>query len=359
MKIVTVLGARPQFIKAATLSAVFPKRSVNEILLHTGQHYDRNMSETFFQDLNIPAPKYNLGIAAGNHGAMTGRMLEEIERVLLLEKPEYVLVYGDTNSTLAGALAAAKLHISVAHVEAGLRSFNRKMPEEVNRVLSDHISSILFAPTRVAVENLKAEGIYKGVYHIGDVMYDAAVMFGDISDQRSSVLEDMQLSSGEYFLATIHRAENTDSPERLRSILSALMQLNEQIPVVLPLHPRTAKVIDSMGMKTEVEALALAPPVSYLDMVALEKNAKIIITDSGGVQKEAYFHGVPCVTLRDETEWVETVEAGWNTIAGSNTGEIIMAVQNAGKGRPIADYGNGNSAALIADFLIDKGRSHG
>ncbi len=343
----------------ATLSAIFPIRSVDEILLHTGQHYDRNMSDIFFQELGIPAPKYNLGIAAGNHGAMTGRMLEEIERVLLLENPEYVLIYGDTNSTLAGALAAAKLQIPVAHVEAGLRSFNRAMPEEVNRVLSDHLSSLLFAPTRAAVENLKNEGITKGVFHTGDVMYDTAVMFGGISDRRSRALEDMQLSPGEYFLATIHRAENTDSPQRLKSILSALMQLNEQTPVVLPLHPRTAKMIDSMGMKTEIESLSLIPPVSYLDMVVLEKNAKIIITDSGGVQKEAYFHGIPCVTLRDETEWVETVEAGWNRIVGSDTGKILTAVQNAGKGQPIADYGNGNAATAIVDVLIDKGRSHG
>ena len=241
--------------------------------------------------------------------------------------------------------------LPVVHVEAGLRSFNRKMPEEINRVLTDHISDLLFAPTNTGIKNLKAEGISKGVYHTGDVMYDAALAFGKISDKKSKILEKLQIETNHFYLATVHRAENTDNPERLRSILAALLFLNEKIPVVLPLHPRTAKIIDQLNLKKKAEALCLTRPLSYLDMVALEKNTRAIITDSGGVQKEAYYHGVPCITLRDETEWTETVDAGWNSIVGSDLNKIVHAVQHAQKGRPIAEYGNGNAAKNIVEIL--------
>ena len=354
MNILTVIGARPQFIKAATISSVFSKRSVTEILLHTGQHYDRNMSEVFLQELGIPEPKYNLGINTETHGSMTGRMLERIEKVLLSEDPDYVLVYGDTNSTLAGALAAAKLDIPVAHVEAGLRSFNRKMPEEINRVLTDHIADLLFAPTRVAIKNLKAEGISTGIYHTGDVMYDAALRFGKVSDEKSDILEKLQMGPRQYYLATVHRAENTDNPGRLKSILNALLFLNDNIPVVLPLHPRTAKAIDRLNLKKRVDRLSLTQPLSYLDMFALEKHAKAIITDSGGIQKEAYYHGVPCITLRDETEWTETVDAGWNSVVGSDFEKIIHAVNHAETGGPIAEYGNGRASENIVEILLNQ-----
>jgi UDP-GlcNAc3NAcA epimerase len=354
MKVVTILGARPQFIKAATISLVFSENSVTEVLLHTGQHYDQNMSEVFFQELGIPEPRYNLGINAASHGSMTGRMLEQIEKILLEEKPDYVLVYGDTNSTLAGALAASKLHIPIAHVEAGLRSFNRKMPEEINRVLTDHISDLLFAPTRNCIVNLKAEGISKGVYHTGDVMYDAALLFGKISDKKSKIIKKLQIEAKCFYLATVHRPENTDNPDRLRSILNALLFLNEKIPVVLPLHPRTAKIIDQLNLNKNADRLCIIPPLSYLDMVALEKNTRAVITDSGGVQKEAYFHGVPCITLRDETEWTETVDAGWNSIVGSDFDQIIYAVQHAKVGRPIAEYGNGDAAENIVKILLNQ-----
>ncbi len=356
MKVLTIIGARPQFIKAATISSVFSKRSVTEVLLHTGQHYDKNMSEIFFKELGIPEPKYNLGINASNHGSMTGRMLEQIEKILLREKPDYVLVYGDTNSTLAGALAASKLHIPIAHVEAGLRSYNRKMPEEINRVLTDHISDLLFAPTHTGVKNLEAEGVFNGVYHTGDVMYDAALLFGKISDEKSKILEILQIEAKHFYLATVHRAENTDNPERLRSILDALLFLNEKIPVVLPLHPRTAKIIDQLNLKKKVERLCICQPLSYLDMVALEKNTRAVVTDSGGVQKEAYYHGVPCITLRDETEWTETVNAGWNSIVGADFDLIIHAVQNAEKGSPIIEYGTGNASDNIVEILLTQGK---
>ncbi|WP_320045025.1 non-hydrolyzing UDP-N-acetylglucosamine 2-epimerase [uncultured Desulfobacter sp.] len=362
MKILTVIGARPQFIKAATVSSVFAKHSAkgaaSEILLHTGQHYDQNMSEIFFKELGIPKPKYNLGITAATHGSMTGRMLEQIEEVLLQEMPDCVIVYGDTNSTLAGALAASKLHIPVAHVEAGLRSFNRKMPEETNRVIVDHISDLLFVPTHTGVKNLKAEGIVTGVYHTGDVMYDAALLFGKVSDRKSEILKKLQIEGEQYYLATVHRAENTDQPERLRSILDALLFLNEEIPVVLPLHPRTAKIFDKLNLKDIVEKLYLTQPLSYLDMVALEKNAKAILTDSGGVQKEAYYHNIPCITLRDETEWTETVNAGWNAISGADFDKIISDVKNAKTGIPITEYGDGNASNNIVDILLGKGAIH-
>ncbi len=351
MKLVTVLGARPQFIKAAPVSAALTANRIPEVILHTGQHYDRNMSAIFFEQLGIPAPAYNLGINDTSHGAMTGQMLAEIESVLLQEKPDMCLVYGDTNSTIAGALAAAKLNIPVAHVEAGLRSFNRTMPEEINRVLTDHMATLLFAPTCNAVQNLASEGITAGVHQTGDVMYDATLTFAKISQKASTILKQLTLEADSYYLATVHRAENTDNPGRLESILKALAALNRELPVVLPLHPRTAGAIDKFGMTPHIQKLCTTRPLPFLDMIKLEKSARVIITDSGGVQKEAYFHSVPCVTLRDETEWVETLEAGWNQISGADPERIVNAVLNAKKGRSIEEYGTGQSAHAIVEIL--------
>jgi UDP-GlcNAc3NAcA epimerase len=311
MKIVTVVGARPQFIKAAAISRVIRDDyagKIEEVLVHTGQHYDENMSKVFFEELDIPQPRYNLEISGGQHGAMTGRMLEAVENVLLQEKPDWVLIYGDTNSTLAGALAAAKLHIPVAHVEAGLRSFNMRMPEEINRILADRVSSLLFCPTETAVNNLKLEGVSQGVHNVGDVMYDVALFYRDRARQQSRVLQTLGVSSGGFALATCHRAENTDDPQRLGEILSALAEVAGQMPLVLPLHPRTRKLVGEYGLSQHLKALIVTEPLPFLDMVALEQAARIILTDSGGVQKEAFFYGVPCITMRDETEWVETVE---------------------------------------------------
>ena len=326
MKIVTVIGARPQFIKAAVISRWLRETTgCEEILVHTGQHYDENMSDVFFQELEIPKPRYHLGIGSGGHGAQTGRMLEAIEKVLLETKPDKLLIYGDTNSTLAGALAAAKLHVPVAHVEAGLRSFNRKMPEEINRVMADHVSTWLFAPTETAVRNLRREGIAEQQIHlVGDVMYDAAIYFG--ARTRDETLDKLGLESKNYVLATIHRAENTDAGPRLRGVFAGLSAIAATLPVVLPLHPRTRaaltkeKLLEACGPN-----LRLIDPLGYLDMVTLEKHASVIATDSGGVQKEAFFHRVPCVTLRDETEWVELVELGWNRLVPPTDADTIEA----------------------------------
>jgi UDP-GlcNAc3NAcA epimerase len=332
---------------------------VTEVLVHTGQHYDDDMSGVFFAELGIPDPDYNLGIGSGSHGAQTGRMLAAVEEVLLTERPTAVLVYGDTNSTLAGALAAAKLRIPVAHVEAGLRSYNRAMPEEINRVLTDHLSEQLLAPTSTAVENLRREGIApKHIHLVGDVMYDAALYYAKQAEAGSKALKRLGLTPGEYALATIHRAENTDDPRRLSAIMAGLTRLSSALPVVLPLHPRTRNVLEARG-----EPLSLAPglkvtaPVSYLDMVMLEAHARVIVTDSGGVQKEAYFHSVPCVTLRDETEWVELVEAGWNRLVPPSSGQAvhdgIREVLDAG--RPSSRdllYGDGTASQKIVTALL-------
>jgi len=317
MKMVTVIGARPQFIKAAAVSrAVRATGRIEEQLLHTGQHYDENMSEIFFGELGIPTPKFNLGVRSVRHGEQTGRMLEGVESVLLEERPDIVLVYGDTNSTLAGALAAAKLSIPVAHVEAGLRSFNRRMPEELNRTVADHLSSLLFAPTEVAVTNLVREGIdTERINRVGDVMYDAAIFYGRKAEAGSGVLPRNRLEPGRYALATLHRAENTDDPHRLRAAFEGLAALAKRLPVVIPLHPRTRKMLAAVAGGTAwLEGLKIIDPVGYLDMVMLEKNARMIATDSGGVQKEAFFFGIPCATLREETEWTELVDSGWNTL---------------------------------------------
>ncbi len=349
MKVVTVVGARPQFIKAAAVSRKL-REGNQEILIHTGQHYDENMSAVFFEELGIPQPEYQLGIGSGGHGAQTGAMLAEIEKVLLHEQPDWMLVYGDTNSTLAGALAAAKLHIRVAHVEAGLRSFNRRMPEEINRILTDHISDLLFCPSPVAAGNLEREGITRGVHVVGDVMYEALTYAAGRARQASRVLEWLGAGEKQYLLATVHRAENTDDPMRFLGILSAFNRVNERL--IFPVHPRTRKMMEQIGYQPAGN-VCLIDPVGYLDMVRLEGAARMILTDSGGIQKEAYWLGVPCVTLRDETEWVETVEAGWNVLAGAETERILDCLNQVwpeDNRQPI--YGEPNAAQIIVDTLI-------
>jgi UDP-GlcNAc3NAcA epimerase len=318
MNIVTVVGARPQFIKAATVSRVLrTKPEMQEVLVHTGQHYDHNISGIFFEEMEIPQPDFHLGIGSGPHGQQTGKMLEAIEAVLLPQPPQIVLVYGDTNSTLAGALAASKLNIPVAHVEAGLRSFNRRMPEETNRVLTDHMSSMLFAPTDNAVSNLHREGILSdAIVRTGDVMYDAALYYAAKAESKSNIVDRLQLQPGSFILATIHRAENTDDIGRLESILGALSKIAMEIPIVFPIHPRTRSVLAGhAGLAHHLELLRVVDPLWYFDMITLEQHARLIVTDSGGVQKEASFHNVRCVTLRDETEWKELIDLDRNTLA--------------------------------------------
>lgn len=355
VKLVSVVGARPQFVKAAVVSrALRALPGVREILVHTGQHYDENMSEVFFRELDIPEPDYHLGIAGGTHGQNTGRMLEAIEKVLLQEKPDWVLVYGDTDSTLAGALAAVKLHIPVAHVEAGLRSFNRRMPEEINRVLTDHASDLLFAPTETAVHNLLREGIpSKKVYLVGDVMYDAALYYAEKAERQSQILSRLGLRPKGYILATLHRAENTDDATRLRVILEAFAKVHREVPVVFPVHPRTRKRVEALGLASLLNGVLAIEPVGYLDMVMLEKNARLIATDSGGVQKEAYFYRVPCLTLREETEWVELVRMGWNRLCASmDSFEISQQMLEHWVGEEDNPYGLGNAGQLIAESLV-------
>jgi len=357
-KILTVVGARPQFVKAAAVSRALVEdfgTRLSEVLVHTGQHYDANMSAVFFEELGIPAPKHNLGIAGGSHGAMTGRMLEAIETVLVKEQPDWLLIYGDTNSTLAGALAAAKLHVPVAHVEAGLRSFNMRMPEEVNRIVADRVSTLLFCPTAVAVENLRSEGRTAGVHDVGDVMYDVALHVREQARCDSRVLAELGLTDRAFALATCHRAENTDSRSRLSQILAALGRIARTMPVVLPLHPRTRKLITDYGMADALEPLRVTEPLPFLDMVALEQAAAVILTDSGGVQKEAFFYGVPCITMRDETEWVETVDLGMNRLTGADADAILRAFDAsaaAAANVPAAQpYGDGHAARRILELL--------
>lgn len=356
MKIVTVVGARPQFVKAAVVSREFNKRKdIEEVVVHTGQHFDKNMSDVFFDEMKIPKPNYNLNINGLSHGAMTGQMLEKIEEVLIKEKPDWLLVYGDTNSTLAGALAASKLHIKIAHIEAGLRSFNMKMPEEVNRILTDRISNILFCPTKKAVENLNTEGYNKLdnlVVLSGDVMEDAANFYRDIAKKPI----DFNFKD-EFILSTIHRAENTDDKNTLERIFSTLNEISKTVNVVLPLHPRTKAKIKQYDINIE-SSITILPPVGYLEMVYLLSNCSKVITDSGGVQKEAFFFKKPCITLREETEWVELVENGFNIIAGSNPEKIKNAIDffNSKELNYNVDlYGNGTAAKKIVDYLWEKG----
>jgi UDP-N-acetylglucosamine 2-epimerase len=360
--ITTVVGARPQFIKAATVSRAIARFNetgggprLRERIIHTGQHYDENMSKVFFDELRIPRPAVDLEVGSASHGVQTARMLERLEQDLVAERPDWVLIYGDTNSTLAGALAAAKLHVPVAHVEAGLRSFNRRMPEEINRVVADCLSAVLFCPTTTAVANLAKEGVMRGVHQVGDVMYDSVLFNTALAERSSDVAKRLGLAPKSFYLATVHRAENTDDPARLAEILSAFGRMDR--PILLPLHPRTRKTLGAGLAKVE-RHVRVIDPVPYLDMLVLEKGARLILTDSGGVQKEAYWFGVPCVTLRDETEWVELVEAGCNRVVGTDPEKVLGAVgafEAAGAalpaGRPMDLYGDGRAAERIVDVL--------
>ncbi|CCG43058.1 non-hydrolyzing UDP-N-acetylglucosamine 2-epimerase [Magnetospirillum molischianum] len=341
-KVLTVVGARPQFIKAAAVSrAIAACPGLVEVMVHTGQHFDPSMSDVFFNELGIPAVGHNLDIHGGGHGQMTGRMLEAIEQTILEEKPDWLLVYGDTNSTLAGALAAAKLHIPVAHVEAGLRSFNRAMPEEINRVLTDHVSHLLFCPTGSAVSNLAREGIATGVHLVGDVMFDATIDAVRRAGDNPTILGRLGLTRGAYVVATVHRAENTDTEESLEAVLSVLKDKARSMPVVLPLHPRTRQVASRFGL--DFDALTVIDPVGYLDMAALLGHCAEVMTDSGGLQKEAYFHRKPCTTLRGETEWVETITCGWNR---------LWRGPDYAPRRDIAEYGDGHAAEKIVEIML-------
>ena len=360
MKVVTVVGARPQFIKAAPVSRALREQGIVEVLVHTGQHYDANMSDVFFGELSIPEPHYNLGIGSAAHGAQTGRMLEALESVLLGERPDWVVVYGDTNSTLAGALAATKLGMPVAHVEAGLRSFNRAMPEEINRVLTDHASDLLLTPTDVASSNLIREGVApERIHQVGDVMFDAALQFGECARAKGQVLQRLGLERRGYVLATVHRAESTNNRARLRAIFEGLVEIGTDETVVMPVHPRTRAALDACGLLASVgDRLRLIDPLGYLDMLQLESNAQLIVTDSGGVQKEAFFVGVPCVTLRAETEWTELVGMGWNRLVPPTDARSVADGIRAGLAAPPgADerpYGDGRSAARIARLLAAR-----
>jgi UDP-GlcNAc3NAcA epimerase len=356
-KIITVLGARPQFIKASVVShAISRSGTLREQVLHTGQHFDANMSDVFFSELGMERPAYQLDINGGTHGAMTGRMLAEVEAVLLAERPDAVLVYGDTNSTLAGALAAVKLHIPVAHVEAGLRSFNMAMPEEINRILTDRISRWLFTPTLDAKEQLLREGVDgQRIVPVGDVMYDVALHHGERAGKRTGMLDALGLKGGDYVLATVHRAENTDHPQRLDAIVDGFATVTGRLPVVWPMHPRTRQILQRDGRLAALTGrLHAIDPVGYLDMVLLERQAAAIATDSGGVQKEAFFHRVPCITLRDETEWVELVRAGWNRLAPPTSAQAVSDAVLAAigtTGQDVTPYGSGRAAEAIVERL--------
>ena len=361
MKVLTIVGARPQFIKAWPVGRALARHGVEEHLVHTGQHYDALMSQVFFDEMGIRRPDWNLEVGSDSHGAQTGRMLMALERVMVEERPDWVLVYGDTNSTLAGALAACKLEIPIAHVESGLRSFNRSMPEEHNRVLTDHCSELLMCPTQTAVENLAREGVTRGVHLVGDVMYDAVLHFGVMARERSRILETAQVEEGGYYLATIHRAYNTDDPLRLRALLESLELLDA--PVVLPIHPRTRSRLADRFPSATFADVRLIDPVGYLDMLRLEQGAKAIVTDSGGVQKEAFCFGVPCFTMRPETEWIETVASGWNTLVGETGGESALAALVTAWRRPVGSppplFGAGDAADQIAALLGGVGHGGG
>jgi UDP-GlcNAc3NAcA epimerase len=354
MNVATIVGARPEFTKSGAVSDALAAAGIDEILIHTGQHYDREMSDVFFETLGLRPPDRRLDGGSGSHGQQTGRMLAGIEEILMMDQPDAVLVYGDTNSTLAGALAAAKLHIPVGHIEAGLRSFNRRMPEELNRICTDHLSSLLFCPTDVAVGHLRNEGITCGVHQVGDVMQDAVDRWMQANPEPSLPLADIEPRG--FYLATVHRAENVDDPARLEGIVSALDRLDA--PVVLPIHPRTRKALGNR-LESPRGSLRVIDPVGYLEMLELVRSTRAILTDSGGVQKEAYMMGVPCITLRDETEWTETVDAGWNTLVGADRDHIIATAHNL---NPPAErprfYGDGHASDRIARHtreLIEHG----
>lgn len=355
-KIITIVGARPQFIKAAVVSRALKQfeATAEEKIIHTGQHFDANMSDIFFEELDIPKPHFHLGVGGGTHGQNTGRMMEKIEAVLIEEKPSVVLVYGDTDSTLAGTLAAVKLHIPVAHVEAGLRSFNKKMPEEINRILTDHAADILFTPTSTATKHARAEGIaQEKIQQVGDVMFDAAIYYVNKAAGSDTILQRLSLATKKFILTTLHRAENVDDKNRLQQIFNGLAKSN--MPVILPMHPRTKKMLLEFGIVLP-DNISIIEPIGYLDMIMLEKHAAIIATDSGGVQKEAYFHKTPCVTMRDETEWVELVECGANILTGAEEDKIEAAIKKSLHtaadifSKPL--YGNGDAGLLIAKAIV-------
>lgn len=356
MKLVHIVGARPQFIKYAPIARDIDSRDISSerienYLIHTGQHYDHGMSEIFFSELDIPKPDQNLGVGSGSHAEQTAEILIRAEKIYSSLQPDLAVVYGDTNSTLAGALAASKLNIPVAHVEAGLRSYNRSMPEEINRVLTDHMAELFFCPTQAAVECLQAEGVIQGVHLVGDVMYDSLLYFSSLAETMSSILQDLDLERGKYLLMTLHRAANTDSLMVMQNIFQALENLSDH-EIVFPLHPRTKQAIEIFGLKYP-ERVRFIDPVGYLDMLILEKCAAKILTDSGGVQKEAYLLQVPCITLRNETEWTETVDAGWNLLVGSNPETLVKAVHNfIPESDWVPHYGYGDSAKRIVDILI-------
>jgi len=353
-RIITIVGARPQFVKAVTLSRQFTLCGIEEQIIHTGQHFDANMSDVFFEEMEIPRPAYQLDIHGVSHGAMTGRMLEGIEQILLKEKPEGVLVYGDTNSTLAGALAAVKLHIPVIHVEAGLRSFNMTMPEEINRILTDRISSLLLCPTDTAVQNLKREGFDNYTAQIvknGDVMQDAAMYYAQKAQEKSQIIG--QLGLTDFVLATIHRQENTDNPVKLHDIITGLNLINKEVQMVVPLHPRTRNILQQLNLKP---AFTIIDPVGYFDMIMLLKHCKLVVTDSGGVQKEAFFFGRHCITLREQTEWVELVEHGFNRIVGTNTNLLLDAFRyfsNKQSDFGVDLYGKGKAAERAVGEVLE------
>lgn len=377
MKIVTVIGARPQIIKAAALSRAIRQhfsKEVQEVIVHTGQHYDDNMSQVFFDELGIPQPDYNLGVGSASHGAQTAKMIEGIEDILLKERPDYIVLYGDTNSTLAGAIAASKIHVPIVHIEAGLRSFNKSMPEEINRICCDHCSTLLFSPTATGFKNLIKEGFdpdnkrkytidNPGIYHCGDVMYDNSKYFASIADEKSHILDKEGLRGSGYILCTIHRDNNTDQQERLNAIFIALLKMSENKKVVLPLHPRTSKLLktnlkeDLFNKITNNKNIKILPPASFLDMIVLERHAQIIITDSGGVQKEAYFFQKPCLILRRETEWKEIVECGAAIITDADDKKIIESynyfVENPPHKFPKI-FGDGNAATFICKEILEN-----
>lgn len=380
MKIVTIIGARPQIIKAAALSRAIRSRysnKIQEIIVHTGQHYDENMSQVFFDELSIPRPDYNLHVGSATHGVQTAHMTEGIEDILMKEQPDYIVLYGDTNSTLAGAVAAAKIHVPIVHIEAGLRSFNKAMPEEINRIVCDHCSTLLFTPTKAGLENLKREGfpvdesgVSTGstatptidnpkVYHCGDIMYDNSLHFSELAESKTGIINRLNLNEKQYVLATIHRDSNTDQPERLNAIFTALIELSKEIRIVLPLHPRTAKLL-----KTNLEAekqeqvfsttnITLIPPISFLEMVALERHAQLVMTDSGGVQKEAYFFRKPCIILRPETEWVEIVQTGNAILADADEVRIMQAWKHF-KDNPPCEFPEIFGDGHAAEFMLEK-----
>ena len=377
MKIVTIIGARPQIIKAAALSRAIRacySDKIQETIVHTGQHYDENMSQVFFDELDIPRPDYNLHVGSATHGVQTARMTEGIEDILLKEHPDFIVLYGDTNSTLAGAVAAAKIHVPIVHIEAGLRSFNKAMPEEINRIVCDHCSTLLFTPTQAGLENLKREGFPIGnegpysidnpkVYHCGDIMYDNSLHFSELAEAKTDIVKRLNLNGKPYILATIHRDSNTDHPERLSAIFASLLQIAEDSPIVLPLHPRTAKLLKTNLDKTlqeqifNTQNINIIPPVSFLEMVAMERHAQLVMTDSGGVQKEAYFFQKPCIILRPETEWVEIVETGAALLADANEHRIMEAWTHFKADPPRqfpAIFGDGHAAEFILNEMLQQ-----